>query len=346
MYSMNDLVRALENILARAIREKIFPGCSLGIVLRNGSTQILSVGNYTYNTSSKFVAENSIYDVASLTKVIPTSLLALKYIDEKKISLHTKLIDHVPEYVGLYREEITLLHLLSQTLVFPFSLSSYKDKTANEILQCILHAQLKNKPGEIYCYTNTTSILLGLLLERVTGRKLDALGDEYFFKPFGMRQTTFHPEKLPKEIIVPTEIEKFGFSVQGIVHDESARVFAKEGIVVGSAGLFSTASDLLVFLKMLLDNGVHKKKKFFSEQTLSYMAKGIGWQVQKDWMGKYASESSFGKTGFTGCTLFCDRERGAGIVLLSNHTFPKRVANRNQMNTVRAAIIDSVLMHG
>ncbi|MDP3941224.1 MAG: serine hydrolase domain-containing protein [bacterium] len=334
-----------------AIANHVFPGCVVGVILRGGKKTILPFGKYTYDPGAKRVLEETIYDVASVTKAIPTSLLAFALIEEKKISLTTPLVNFVPEYRGMYREKITVFHLLTQTLAFPFSLSSFAHGTAEEIIKRILHATLSDPPGFAYQYTNTTSILLGIFLERVSGKKLDVLAKEYFFDPLFMTKTTFSPDVFSVEHITPTEIVN-GDSMQGVVHDESARKLSSL-IRVGSAGLFSTAGDLLLFLQMLLSGGIANNHHFFHPSTIAQMYTpitlqsgdrvGLGWEVNALWMGETHSQKSVGKTGFTGCFVFCDFEWGIGIVHLSNRTFPKRPDNGEAITSFRRSLINLMI---
>lgn len=342
-----------ENILKLIHSEqesRIFPGCVIGIVKRDEQKFTFPFGHFTYEKGAQEVTRDAIYDVASITKAIPTSCLALKLIEEKKFSLDEKLISIVPEYQGSFRNEITLKHLLTQTLSFSFSLSSMRHESTDYIMKRIMHAELIDKPGKNYNYSNATSILLGLMIEKAGGKTLDVLADAYFFKPLHMQNTTFSPSRFPVASIVPTEIVDKKM-IQGVVHDESARILSAK-TVVGSAGLFSTADDLLIFLNMLLSGGVSQGRRIFEPATVAAMCEGVvigdkqlglGWESNSPWMGTVHSEKIIGKTGFTGCFIFCDMEKGIGLVHLSNHIFPQRKTSRESINRFRANLIDSVL---
>jgi CubicO group peptidase (beta-lactamase class C family) len=170
--------------------------------------------------------------------------------------------------------------------------------------------------------------LLGLIVERVAGDTLDVLAQKYFFGPLDMKQTTFFPQK-PEEC-VPTEIVD-GAEIRGIVHDESARAFARAQKAVGHAGLFSTAGDILNFLEALLCGEL--------KDVADGARRGWGWQVNDPRsMGKYSSLHTFGKTGFTGTSIICDIERGIAFVILSNRTYPKRPPDDSAIFKFRADI--------
>ncbi|MBI4080949.1 MAG: beta-lactamase family protein [Candidatus Levybacteria bacterium] len=348
------LADSLASIATQAIREHIFPGCVIGVVTKKDRL-VLPFGRYTYDAGSQSVSEKTIYDVASVTKAIPVSSLALQLLDEQKIKLLDRVISYIPEIQNTDREQITLWHLLTQTLDFSFQLSLHKDKTPDEILSLIFTTELRSPPGTVYDYANATSVLLGMVIERVLHQSLDQAARERFFIPLDMDRTTFHSEQFAKEAIAPTEIDPWrGRTIQGEVHDEiTSKLMQKQ--VVGSAGLFSTVPDLLNFLTLLLSNGVYKNRHYFSESMLDRMrtnqlvtigkSVGLGWELNQVYMGKFADYNTIAKTGFTGCHVLCCMEKGVGIVLLSNHIYPKRSVDRTSLINVRRNIADTVFTY-
>lgn len=206
----------------------------------------------------------------------------------------------------------------------------------------------------MFKYSNIPAALLGLVVEKITGDTLDKLADEYFFKRLEMHRTTFYPERFDKAEIVPTEIDDWRGLVHGVVHDESAYICKRDGKVMGHAGLFSTAPDILNFLEMLLNSGVYKNKTYFSESIISEMSTnqipelneytGLGWELnQPRYMGKHCGPHTFGKTGFTGTLCVCDTEKEIAYVILSNRTFPKRSPDSSAINAFRADVGEVVL---
>ncbi|MBD3393940.1 MAG: serine hydrolase [Chitinivibrionales bacterium] len=348
-----DIAAKLYATLASAIENRVFPGAVAGIVSRSGNRTIVPAGHHTYNTSSTAVTEQSIFDVASITKSIPTATLALMAVESGKISLHTRLTEWVPEYEVTGGNSVTVRHLLTQTVDHGYSLASCKGMTPQDLLHLIFTRDYRLPAGERFCYTNTTSILLGMLVERVLGAPLDVLARDMLFAPLGMERTTFSPQTLPQNEILPTEhCDWRGRVVQAEVHDESAFVLRKI-MVPGSAGLFSTAPDLLNFLEMLLNGGRWKNMRVFPAALLELMYHnqlerigrwaGLGWELnQLRFMGLHCSAQTIGKTGFTGCVVLCDFEKGRALAFLSNHTFPKRRGSRDAINAVRRDIADIV----
>ena len=338
----------------QAIEEKIFSACAVGVVRTDGNRLVIPGGKFTFDADARAVKEDTIFDVASITKSIPTSSLALKLIDEGRLRVEDKLINFVPEFRNSDRDNILIKHLLTQTLDYDFRLSAHKNKTPEEILDVIFTAEFKSRPGTKFFYTNATSILLGLVVEKIFNEPLDKLSEKYFFQPLKMTDTMFEPlRKFKKEEIVPTEIQEWrGGLVQGEVHDESADVL-RQKMVVGSAGVFSTVPDLLNFLEMLLNNGSSGGKKYFSPEIMKQIQTnqladigqyaGLGWELnQPRYMGKHCSDKTFGKTGFTGCVCVCDIKREVGFVILSNYTYPTRKPDAIPINKFRSDIADIV----
>ncbi|TSC86106.1 MAG: beta-lactamase [Parcubacteria group bacterium Gr01-1014_8] len=348
-------MRSLEERLAersiQAIEECVCPGGIVGIVKTNGERKFYPFGRQTYSEASSFVAEDTIYDVASITKSIPTASLALTLLDKGALRLDDAVMKYVPEYNGGSAESVAITHLLTYT-IDGVALSSLVSKTADEILQFVYSQKPTSKPGSVFRYSNTPALLLGLIVERVFGVGLGQAASDNFFRPLKMKRTGFLPGRQLQSEIAPTEMSGGG-ELRGIVHDESARVFAREERVVGHAGLFSCAPDLVIFLEMLLKGGKLDGRRYFSNKTIRNMATnqiqelgdstGLGWELnQPHFMGKHSSVHTFGKTGFTGCSVVCDIERDVAFVLLTNRTYPKRPADNSAINVFRSDIADAV----
>jgi CubicO group peptidase (beta-lactamase class C family) len=338
------------NILTNAREQHLFPGCVIGYTDIDSTQRVIPFGTYTFDPSAAAVTAESIFDIASITKAIPTASLALYLLDKHELRLSDQIVKFLP---NIRHKDITIHHLLTQSvdLHIEGKLSDYSHKTPDEIVQLIFTAPLRRPPGTSYLYTNATSILLGLVIEEVTKKPLDKIADEIFFTPLKMNRTTFYPEQFDKKEIVPTEITHDGI-IQGIVHDESARTLSQK-YVVGSAGLFSTVGDLLLFLQMLLSDGVIGGKTYFSPQMISHMATsqpvdgnasiGLGWELnQRQYIGTNASNRTISKTGFTGCVVMADLDKKHAFVMLSNYTYPKRKTTYDPLNYVRAALAESI----
>lgn len=346
----------------QAIRNKVFPGCVIGIVNKNGDRQILPFGSFTYGAESSLIKEDTIYDTASLTKSVPTGSLALQLIDEGRLKLTDKLIDYIPEFNNSDRENVFIKHLLTYTLdgyglasaIDGTDGASLNQRTVADLLKILLTHDFTRRPGTVFKYTNIPAALLGLVIEKITNNTIDKLAEEHFFKPLKMTRSTFYPENFPIEEVVPTESDDWRGLVQGIVHDESAYICKKEDKIVGHAGLFSTAPDILNFLEVLLHNGTFQEKTYFSEKMVEQMgtnqipelndSTGLGWELnQPRYMGDFCTQHTFGKTGFTGTLIVCDVEKGIAYVILSNRIFPKRPADSTAINAFRKKVGEIIL---
>ena len=320
----------------RAIEEKVFPGCVVGVVRANGRREVLPFGRLTYDGASPGVRENTLYDLASVTKSIPTASLAALFVAEGKLQLKDPVKKYIPELQNdfdasienLLRYEVRGVRM--STLDFP---------TFEQVRTHVLEQGFQGPPS-LSEYTNFPALLLGIILERISGEVLPALAHKYFFSPLAMNDTTFFPApRSSSEVgphddrVAPTEVVE-GKEIRGIVHDESARMFAAKRRAVGHAGLFSTAPDLLNFLEALLQG------KF--PIIVEFAREGLGWQREGDILGSHPNAGTFGKTGFTGTSVVVDPVSGVAFTILSNRTYPKRPENSDAMNSFRADVADLI----
>lgn len=345
-----ELERNIAELAGSAIGREVFPGCVVGIV-HDRLRLLQAFGRHTYETDAPPVTEDTVYDIASLTKSVVLATLAHQLLAKKEISLATKLIEFVPEYQGGYRDEITVKHLLTYT-IGGIRLSEFKDEGADEIMRVALNFQPTHPPGEHFEYANVPAFLLGLLVERLMG-PLDIAAEAHIFKPLEMLATTFHlqgenPQGFPLGSLKGEPLGIFSIpptedGVQGIVHDESARVFRKAGKSVGHAGLFSNVPDLLKFLDAFHEGRLDVHPAETNQIPHLGEFTGLGWELnQGHFMGTYRSSHTFGKTGFTGCSIVCDVRRCISVIILSNRTFPRRPSDASAINAFRNAVCDIV----
>lgn len=322
----------VEARVGKALDERVFPGCVIGVVRSNGERELLVAGKSIYGPEGRAVDEDTVYDLASITKSIPTASLALSLISEGKLRLEDEVNKYLPE---LKNDHGATIEYLLTYRVHGTQLSRLKDKTPDEFIAYVFSNGFDGLHGKSN-YMNLPAFLLSLILERIDSESLDALAQKHFFAPLHMNKTTFFPATFPYMEIAPTEIDRQGREIRSVVHDESTRVFANVGKTVGHAGLFSTAPDLLTFLGALLSG------KY--QYIVAGAEKGLGWQVNDpSFMGQYAGSRVFGKTGFTGTSVVCDIKRGIAFVILSNRTYPKRPLNSRAINSFRRDIADILL---
>lgn len=348
----------LQNLLSQAEKQGVFNKAVAGFILPDGTRKVLAL-----NTP-----ENTVFDIASLTKVCPTSTLALSYILEGKLGLDEKVADYLPQLQTNYREEVRIFHLLTHSLDYRVPMKTLRELPPEEILNALYTYQFAAAPGAQFNYGNPASVLLGMILCKISGKNLQEQGAERFFRPLQMTRSGWDPltrqeNPVPKEEISPTEICNFrGREIQGEIHDESAWVLRKL-FPVGSAGMFSCVPDLLKFVQMMLNDGVSSDGKriapagilnlasvnAFTNPTYGNCPAGaagdctaLGWELNASkFMGTKVSPRTFGKTGFTGASIVADPDQGAAVVLLSNFTYPHREANADRIHAFRATLADA-----
>jgi CubicO group peptidase (beta-lactamase class C family) len=281
------------------------------------------------------VLEDSLWDIASLTKVI-VSLGAMRLFEAGELCLDDTIARFLPGYAGTDKADITIIDLLTHTSGIPGQQPMYKQITTREgMLEGIKRLPIRFARGTDVEYTSQGFIVLGTILEKISGCGLDALLSNEVFQPLDMYETVFNPqpELLPR-IAATEDCPWRGKIIKGQVHDENAVVL---GGVCGHAGLFSCVHDLAKVCKAMLAEGFAGEVRILSPSTIALMtrnhtshlklARGLGWQSKdrhNSPAGDLFSASSFGHTGFTGTSVWIDPDRQLYAVLLTNRVHPSR----------------------
>ena len=327
-------------VIDSAIENKIFPGAQVAIVHNGEMIENRGFGRFTYDSLSREVSDSSIYDVASLTKVLSTVPVFMKLMDQYQIGLDHEVFQYYPEFDIDEKRDITIRHLLLHSSGLPGYIEFFKDKNIKnkqDIINSILKQNLVYDPGEDYEYSDLGIILLGSIIEMVSGISLESLAQRYVYRPLKMTSTRYNPDSLLRDRIVPTEYDSTyrGRLLIGEVHDENAWVM---GGVAPHAGLFSTARDIAIYGQMMSNRGEWMGTRYFNDYSIEMftqrqnMPKGsdraIGWDTPSQGgsssAGDYFSSSSYGHLGFTGTSLWVDPENDVVVVLLSNRVHPTR----------------------
>lgn len=342
----------LDKIITAAIRDSAFPAAQL-LVLRDGKIAYnTAFGTYTYDPASGSIDNASLFDLASVSKVIGTTTAVMKLIDAGKMSLDDYASKYLPHLAAGSKARITIRHLLTHRAGFPpFKRFFLMCKTAAEALDSVYATELVAEPGDTTIYSDIGMITMGKIVEKIAGMSQAELLENEFFGPLGMKNTMYNPPRSLWERVVPTEIDTVWRKalVRGIVHDENAALL---GGVAGHAGLFSTASDLAIYVQMLLNHGTYGGVRYLAENTVkeftSTHAEGqdryLGWDMKSpvgSSAGTLFSRSSFGHTGFTGTSIWVDPEKKLCVILLTNRVHPTR-ANQ-KISRVRPAVHDAVV---
>jgi beta-N-acetylhexosaminidase len=355
------LLQPAYSVLEAAVADKAFPGATLAVG-HKGKVAIHAFGNLSYDANAPAVDVRTMYDIASLTKVVATTTLVAKLAEgdfSVPLDLDAKVERYLPEWAAgpagqdlEWRHKVTVRHLLTHTSGLPpFKEYWRTSKSKQETLTRIFAEPLDYEPGTKEVYSDLGIILMAEIIEHLTARPLDDLAKTYIFSPLGMKDTTFRPAKNLWPWIAPTEFDRNLRKrlVQGEVHDENA--FAIGG-VSGHAGVFSAAPDLAAFCQMLLNGGVYAHRRilkratiaqFTAPQSLSNGTRTLGWAVPTEGSssGHYFSTHSFGHTGFTGTSIWIDPDRQLFVVLLTNRVNPTR--ENQKIAQVRPALHDAVM---
>ena len=348
----SDRLLALDGIVERAIRDSAFPAAQLA-VLRDGILVYdKAFGTYTYDPSSRPIDNSSIFDLASVSKVIGTTSAVMKLYDEGRLGLDDLVGQYLPQFTQGLKSAITIRHLITHRSGFPpFRRFFLMCSTAEEALDSVYATELVAAPGDTTIYSDIGMITMGKIIEKITGMSLSEFVNKEFFDPLGMKSTMYNPPSTLFDRVAPTEIDTLWRKalVRGQVHDENAALL---GGVAGHAGLFSTASDLAIYMQMLLNKGVYGGIRFLKESTVEEFTRKhvegqdrfLGWDMKSPTgssAGTLFSPSSFGHTGFTGTCIWTDPERKISVVFLTNRVHPTR-ANL-KVSRVRPAVHDAVI---
>ena len=320
--------RAIE-FLEQGIAHKHFPSAVLAIGEKE-DLFVCEARGFISQNSEVTASLNTIYDMASLTKILSTTMVTLKLIEKGILCLSDTIgcFFETPED----KKDITILNLMTHTsgMTAGFRLGNLID-SPNEALDAILNYPLQAMTGGQVIYSDFGYIILGKILEKICQMPLDKIADEYVFHPLEMHSTGYHP----KGETAPTELDSStGRYIDGFVHDNNARFL--NGIS-GNAGVFSNIKDCIKFSSMLSRSGITDKGRFLSAATMKAATRnytkgksenrGLGFKLsggEGNFMGDLCSPNVFGHTGFTGTSMVIDPDTGLYIVLLTNRVHPTR----------------------
>lgn len=323
-------------VLDSAIREKITPGAQV-FIARGG--QILAdtaFGYFTYASEAAPVTRQSIYDLASVTKVFVGATLAMQLVDRRYLVLDEPVWHYFPTFRGAWKDKVTVRHLLTHSSGLPDFLQFWTmDTQPSEVLDVILGTELEFEPGSQYLYSDLGLILFAALTELTTGEGIEQLARSTVFEPLMTEHTGFNPPTEWLDNIVPTEFDDQIRKevVRGTVHDENTYFM---GGVSAHAGAFAPANQLAILGMLYLNGGVVHGRRLVQEETIQAftepqeLPKGSGralcWQMASSTShaGDLFSESAFGHTGFTGTSIWIDPESEVIVVLLTNRVHPSR----------------------
>ena len=339
------------HILEQAISARTFPGCALAVTLRGELVAHHAVGRFTYDPAAPPVMPDSIFDLASVSKVVATTTMAMILYERGLLDLEAPVVAIVPEFATAdpRRADVTVHMLLAHSSGLPaYEKLFLRARTRDELLAAAFTTDLSADPGTRAEYSDIGFIILGVALERLADEPLDTFCQREIFGPLGMAHTTFNPPRSWKDRIIPTaDDQTFRHRIiQGEVQDENASVL---GGIAGHAGLFAPAEDVATFAHCMLNGGRPilrpETVEFFTrrEAIPAGTSRALGWDTPSSpsQSGKHFGPRSYGHLGYTGTSLWIDPDRQLSITLLTNRTWPD--CQNQAIKQVRPAFHDAVV---
>jgi CubicO group peptidase (beta-lactamase class C family) len=311
-----------------------------------------SVGRIDWAADAPVPNAHTLWDLASLTKVVGLTSAMLQLVAQGRVHLDAPVQQYLPEFAGAGKERVTVRHLLTHTGGLTSWRPLHKEAVSpDSAVALALATALDTAPGIQMVYSDLGLIILGKVVERVTVQTLDRYLAEHVFHPAGMMETMYNPPVALRSRIAPTEIDSWrGRHLRGEVHDENA--FALGG-VAGHAGLFSSAEDLARFARLYLNRGMLDGRRildsvnverFTTWQDSARHNRALGWMKPRTpgWFGgTLMSSRAYGHTGFTGTSLYIDPDHDVFVILLSNRVNPTRM--NAKVGRVRHRLADGVM---
>ena len=341
---------SIDRIVARGIKAGGYPGASVVVGRKGYAVFQKGFGKLGWTTDSPRVsADKSIYDLASLTKVVGTTTAAMVLFDQGRLDLDAPVSTYLPAFSGGWKDSVTVRQLLTHRSGLPAGRDLWRvARTADEARAAVLATNLECRPGQCYIYSDLGADVLGFVIEAIAGESLDNFLHDKVFEPLGMTDTFFRPADSLTYRIAPTEIAPpRGYPLQGQVHDENAYAL---GGVAGHAGLFSTAADLSIFAQMMLNGGEYNGVRILSDTTVALFTRraagtrALGWDTADGdgGSGKFLDSRSYGHTGYTGTSIWIDPERQMFVLLLTNRVHAARARRPAKViSDVRADLADA-----
>ena len=346
-------LETIDRVVQRGLDAGGYPGAAVVVGRRGATVWQKGFGHLGWTADSPAVLpDQTIYDLASLTKVIGTTTAAMILFDEGKLVLDEKVTHYLPGFGGGEKDLVTVRELLEHRSGLPAGRDLWRHAhSPEEARQLVLDTPLEYHPGHGQVYSDLGADILGWVVEAAAGMPLDRFLADRVFTPLGMHDTGFRPSDSLVYRIAPTEVSPpRGYPVRGEVHDENA--FALGG-VAGHAGLFGTASDLAVFAQMMLNGGTYDGVRIVGDSTVHLFTaraagdRALGWEVADGThgAGNYLSGSAYGHTGFTGTSIWIDPDRQMFVILLTNRVHAARAKRPAKVIAdVRADLADAAAL--
>lgn len=359
----------VDKIIEDGIRSQAYPSAVLVVGNSKGVLYQNAYGRLTYGDESQITTLRTIYDLASVTKVIATTAAIMKLYDEGKVDLNAPVYQYIPEFNNNGKQDITVYNLLVHNSGLTAWTPFYQDPNMDspqKVKDAIYNCSKEYQTGSRTLYSDYNAFLLGEIVQRVSGVALDKFCKENIFSRLKMTDTDFLQPMSEDYRIAPTENDTYWRNqlLVGYVHDELAAIL--EG-VSGNAGLFSTGPDLFKFMQMMLNNGRYTDERRMSPQALQDTlftpatvelftskatglgyanTRALGWETKPEATkypppcGTRFSNNCFGHTGYTGTSVWCDREKDLIVIFLTNRVYPTR--GSEEVRSIRPKVHDEI----
>jgi CubicO group peptidase (beta-lactamase class C family) len=348
-----ERLAAIDRVVMRGINAGGYPGAAVVVGRKGAAVWEKGFGSLKWTPGSAPVsAASTIYDLASVSKVVGTTTAIMVLYDQGKIRLDDPVKDYLPEFAGGVKDQVTIRHLLTHRSGLPAGRDLWRQAgSPADARRLVLSTPIYCRPGACFEYSDLGADVLGWVAEAAAGEPLDRFLATRVFQPLGMNETFYRPAESLRGRIAPTELTPpRGYPLQGEVHDENAYAL---GGVAGHAGLFSTASDLAVFAQTMLNGGSYNGVRVVSDSTVRLFTRrtagtrALGWDTcaGNGGCGQYLSERAFGHTGYTGTSLWIDPDREMFVVLLTNRVHAARARRPAKViSDVRADLSDAAAL--
>lgn len=346
---------ALDAAVQQGIAAGIYPGAVVVVGRANTILYSKGYGRFTWSRRSKVPdPATSLWDLASITKVVGTTAAAAVLVDAGRLDLDAPVSSYLSEFRGIGKERVTVRMLFDHTSGMPPYAPLWREaSTAAEALHRLFSVPLERQPGLSPHYSDLNAILAGLVVEKVSGERLDVFTNVAVFQPLGMSTTIYRPSPRGRTHVVPSATFR-GRPVAGVVNDQNARIL---GGVAGHAGLFSTGIDLARFAQGWLRDSTRASLPWlapatvtrFFERTAASGSRALGWDTPENtdtsvsMYGYCATATTVGHTGWTGTALWLDRSQDLFVVFLTNRSYAPRRPKQSftQLKLVRAKVSDA-----
>ena len=346
-------LQSIDRLVSRGIKEGGYPGAAVVVGRKGAAVWEKGFGTLSWaRTSGAVDPRETVYDLASLTKVVGTTTALMILFDEGRIDVEAPVSKYLPAFAGGHKDSVTVRHLLTHRSGLPAGRDLWRTaKNPQEARLMVIDAPLTCKPGTCYIYSDLGADILGMIVETVSGQGLDEFLEARVFAPLGMTDTGFRPADSLRTRVAPTEVmPPRGYPLQGEVHDENAYAL---GGVAGHAGLFSTAADLSVFAQMMLNGGTYGDVRVVADSTVALFtrrsagSRALGWDTANGngGAGQYLTERAYGHTGYTGTSLWIDPDREMFVILLTNRVHAAKARRpATVISDVRADLADAAVL--